>query len=166
MTDQAMSHDLTSVARQAFDEEINVTKDLTKTSETPFARMSMTVTFACQSFQKTKTSRLVAFPGGDPTKPMCNACYGTRMSGSMDWKGDSHDLLALYVCLTCLQTLRCWTRSLVGVVWARMLRLCWLQIMNEHVIIICALLLRPSLWYVCFYIIHPVFGKTVCLEPY
>jgi hypothetical protein len=75
-----MSYDLTSIARQAFDKEIDVTKDLTKNSETPFARMSMKVTFACQSCQKTKTSELVTFFGGDLTKPMCNACYGTQMS--------------------------------------------------------------------------------------
>jgi hypothetical protein len=84
MADRAMSYDLTSVARQAFDKEINVTKDLTKNSEMPFTRTSMIVTFACQSCQKTKTSRIVAFSGGDPTKPMSNACYGTKMSGLMD----------------------------------------------------------------------------------
>jgi hypothetical protein len=69
MTDQDMRYDLTSIARQAFDEEIKVVKDLTKNSEIPFARMSMTV-----------TSKLVAFLGGDFTQPICNACYGTRMS--------------------------------------------------------------------------------------
>lgn len=80
MADQEMRYDLTSIARQAFDEGINVVKDLTKNSEIPFARMSMTVTFACQSCQETKTSKLVAFLGGDFTQPICNACYGTRMS--------------------------------------------------------------------------------------
>jgi len=80
MTDQEMRYDLTSIARKAFDEEINVVKDLTKNSEIPFARMSMTVTFVCQSRLKTKTSKLVAFLGGDSTQPICNACYGTRMS--------------------------------------------------------------------------------------
>jgi hypothetical protein len=80
MADQEMRYDLTSIARQAFDEEINVVKDLTKNSEIPFARMSMTVTFACQSCLKTKTSKLVAFLGGDSTQSICNACYGTRMS--------------------------------------------------------------------------------------
>lgn len=75
-----MSYDLTSITRQAFDEEINVIKDLTRDPEVPFARMSMTVSFACQSCQKTKTSKLVAFLGSDPTKPICNGCYGTRMS--------------------------------------------------------------------------------------
>jgi hypothetical protein len=43
MTDQAIGYDLTSVARLAFDKEINVTKDLTKISEMHFARMNMTV---------------------------------------------------------------------------------------------------------------------------
>ena len=80
MADQEMRYGLTSIARKAFDEEINVVKDLTKDSEIPFARMSMTVTFVCQSCQETKTSKLVAFLGGDFTQPICNACYGTRMS--------------------------------------------------------------------------------------
>jgi hypothetical protein len=81
MTDQAISYDLTSITRQAFDKEIDVVKDLTRNPEMPFARMSTTVTSVCQSCQKTKTSKLVAFLGGDPTKPICNACYGTQMSG-------------------------------------------------------------------------------------
>ena len=79
MADQEMRYDLTSIARQAFDEEINVVKDFTKNSEIPFARMSMIVTFACQSCQETKKSKLVAFLGGDFTQPICNACYGTWM---------------------------------------------------------------------------------------
>lgn len=81
MTDQARSYDLTSITRQALDKEIDVVKDLTRNPEMLFARMSMTVTFACQSCQKTKTSKLVVFLGGDPTKPICNACHGTQMSG-------------------------------------------------------------------------------------
>ena len=81
MTDQAKSYDLTSITRQAFDMEIDMIKDLTKIPDMPFARMSTVVTFACQSCQKTKTSKQVSFLGGDPTKPICNACYGTQMSG-------------------------------------------------------------------------------------
>ena len=79
-----MRYDLTSIVRQAFDEEINVVEDLTKNSEMPFARMSMTVAFACQSCQETKKSKLVAFLGSDPTKPICNTCYGTQISGRID----------------------------------------------------------------------------------
>lgn len=79
-----MRYDLTNIARQAFGEEINVVKDLTKNSEMSFARMSMVITFACQSCQETKKSKLVAFLGGDLTKPICNACYGTQMSGRID----------------------------------------------------------------------------------
>ena len=102
MTDQAISYDLTGITRQAFDKEIDVVKDLTRNPEMPFARLSTTVTFACQSCQKTKTSKLVAFLGGDPTKRICNACYGTQMTGWMDQSNGSRIFLHhMFMWLVC-----------------------------------------------------------------
>lgn len=87
MGNKAPGHDLINIICEAFGENISVIKDLTRSSELPFARMTVTATFECRSCQKMKTSKLVAFRGGDPTRPMCNACYGSSMSGKAPAKG-------------------------------------------------------------------------------
>jgi hypothetical protein len=67
MTGQAMSYDLTSIPRQAFLKEIGVTKDLTKNSEMPLVRMSMTVQYL------TPFSLTYIFPH-------CSACHWENCS--------------------------------------------------------------------------------------
>ncbi|MET7352942.1 hypothetical protein [Streptomyces mirabilis] len=44
--------------------------------DTQLYRLNAVVTFSCHRCGQTKTSKLVAIPGGDYSRPLCNACYG------------------------------------------------------------------------------------------